>query len=1652
MAIEDMNSKFAKDYAQSWLKPILEKAAAKEEKAEAPKKNKLLAEDIKEDWKLRMSVMPVDAIADLITDLECNGDPKHKDRADILAANKKLSKTEAEKKFFNLAPTNFYIDNPQRKILISSQTESISKTAETEEEKKKTETPAEPVAKAEAPAEPEKDPARQEFDRVASEIEKVIQASAPKQQFDFNHYLQTSPMEKDKSAEVIEIRWTSLNKSAPQVTDILHALAPVFEQYKFKGALTMSQNDGEGHRVNVVPIWRPSPAKPTQASLEVYATIVQDKGKWVVKSKKGKVLGSYATKAEALKRLRQVEYFKHHKGSISKKAIEIEQYHNYSGEDQFPIGSLVKVTASGEHEGKVAEVVDVRNEIADPKDIDSEIFSWYTLAGIDGEEFNDEDLEAAPGMPGQSSITVKADGDTVIQIENLNAGGDVAIKPRELPEVADGEEVTMKRNSPNMMSCPSCQAEVDYCTVADGKCPNCGKPIIAGPDPNGSPAKPTDPGTGYGGDRPQGVSSAPAGTLASVKEAGREVNVKSVDPLTLSQKLSDRIKQEGGRALAVWQQAYDSAFEIAKNNPGASKKIPDLSPLENTPVDQLPDRLIGLAEHIGSIEGWNAGVAQGGAPNAPAPSTRGSLETIAKKIVYETAGAEAVADDMERFMRKLGPKKMPSHTEGHRFRMQIEDVDSPKDYANLLRVFNGYFEVPDERKEWMGREFFNPADYYLMETPPQKPAKRQPVEEEEEKEVGPGGEPAVPMVMKEKDKYQMDTIDLRGKKYTIDLQRNRLVIMEGGNVMDEISFSDLTPEEKPIVSGKIAEMAQHDQIEKMTPEQKEKRNKRIMETDVEGTDGTSVLKDAGSKRKRVPTPDPRARRPEISQPKDAEFTMKAMFREAMGAAGDKKMEAREFLESLWGEPWDEIEKNYKIWQEAPDGSSERSKIDLWFSKGRAQVSGESSKHEFRTMVPGEPQQMFVAWVSEQKDKNLDEEAEIIQGIVEGKGGSNARVESWKGRKVVVFDIPEQRTEMGKKSFKDQLAKEISEKIDIVTGDPLSTKLQQFKSFKDIREHTAPEEIIVGDYGEAEAGEAESSEDYTYRNPTKEEMQGKPGRGDDMVFDKLFTKKTKKPQEKQEEVPEEVITDQDVAIFKKHESQPEGEALMSMMTEAEGGDTDVQGFLELALGSKWKDIQKQQQDASADPANLQGPWWDQLVSRFKSFKATQMKQSILSLAVTLVADHEAEHGDHKFEPMDRVHSKAYNLDATIIAIDDSKFPDRDIDLLLDEERDGSRYIQVHPYDITFVEKANASQQADAQKAQEEEKVQKERYQESMKGKVKEELKQIQQEDKVETKQQKTENKAGKLLKAVGQYPVGTPVVILQEFDQDYMIQVEGQDSYGWALKANVELKAQDVIVPPIAPTPIVSEPDDARAKRLQLIKDLSEKKQREKQERSVKEIKPEAPYMGEHAVEVPKPKHEEQPLVPPEVVEKIVRENTGNSLSSREFTAVKDALEDEYSRALDIALKQMQEDMASTRVGLPLKADLPVSAVALPSVFTGDQPPDTGNPKLRYVMRDPSKTGGTKVWDLQQDASQSGFPISADFADEHGLGGPAQDKEKLVEDKELHDVDPKELAMGVEVEREHAPTIKKIKDSIKDNIITMSDDDIYKSIALDHLLE
>jgi len=64
---------------------------------------------------------------------------------------------------------------------------------------------------------------------------------------------------------------------------------------------------------------------------------------------------------------------------------------------------------------------------------------------------------------------------------------------------------------------------------------------------------------------------------------------------------------------------------------------------------------------------------------------------------------------------------------------------------------------------------------------------------------------------------------------------------------------------------------------------------------------------------------------------------------------------------------------------------------------------------------------------------------------------------------------------------------------------------------------------------------------------------------------------------------------------------------------------------------------------------------------------------------------------------------------------------------------------------------------------------------------------------------------------------------------------------------------------------------------------------------------------------------------------------------------------------------------------------------------------------------------------------------ADFGDEHGI-------------KEEEPLQENQIKLGIEVEKEHADTVKKIKESVKDNQVTLTDEEIYKSIAEDHLKE
>ena len=50
-----------------------------------------------------------------------------------------------------------------------------------------------------------------------------------------------------------------------------------------------------------------------QGLVSIVSYVKKTESGWGVFSRKGKSLGQYKTKKEAVKRLRQVEYFKHHK-------------------------------------------------------------------------------------------------------------------------------------------------------------------------------------------------------------------------------------------------------------------------------------------------------------------------------------------------------------------------------------------------------------------------------------------------------------------------------------------------------------------------------------------------------------------------------------------------------------------------------------------------------------------------------------------------------------------------------------------------------------------------------------------------------------------------------------------------------------------------------------------------------------------------------------------------------------------------------------------------------------------------------------------------------------------------------------------------------------------------------------------------------------------------------------------------------------------------------------------------------------------------------------------------------------------------------------------------------------------------------------------
>jgi hypothetical protein len=77
-----------------------------------------------------------------------------------------------------------------------------------------------------------------------------------------------------------------------------------------------------------------------------------------------------------------------------------------------------------------------------------------------------------------------------------------------------------------------------------------------------------------------------------------------------------------------------------------------------------------------------------------------------------------------------------------------------------------------------------------------------------------------------------------------------------------------------------------------------------------------------------------------------------------------------------------------------------------------------------------------------------------------------------------------------------------------------------------------------------------------------------------------------------------------------------------------------------------------------------------------------------------------------------------------------------------------------------------------------------------------------------------------------------------------------------------------------------------------------------------------------------------------------------------------------------------------------------------------------------------------------------------YAEEPKKEEPKKEEPKAEENKSEGDAPKKDeqLKMGEAVEKEHKPTVDKIKSSCKDGKITMSDEDIFSSIAQDHIKE
>jgi hypothetical protein len=142
-----------------------------------------------------------------------------------------------------------------------------------------------------------------------------------------------------------------------------------------------------------------------------------------------------------------------------------------------------------------------------------------------------------------ASLTARGEGDTIIHIDNLNAGGDVAIKPRELPEGEYNIEMRHDHESGKEPKLPKAPKQHNKLPIGpkDKEWP---KKISPQTEPSQfSGTDPQEKSTGYGGDRGGGVFVSPADgstSLSSLKEAGDEWKTKNLEQL---EKVKEKVSE-----------------------------------------------------------------------------------------------------------------------------------------------------------------------------------------------------------------------------------------------------------------------------------------------------------------------------------------------------------------------------------------------------------------------------------------------------------------------------------------------------------------------------------------------------------------------------------------------------------------------------------------------------------------------------------------------------------------------------------------------------------------------------------------------------------------------------------------------------------------------------------------------------------------------------------------------------------------------------------------------------------------------------------------------------------------------------------------------------------------------------------------------------